>query len=79
MYAEILQYAKWLTAEIGFDGFRYDCVKSYNDWIVFAHEGYPCIFWKDYFEYGLGRENTPNGLAELAAPPGGYVVYVPQA
>jgi alpha-amylase len=32
---------------------------------ILTHEGYPCVFWKDYFNYGLGLEDTPNGIAAL--------------
>jgi alpha-amylase len=32
----ILNYAKWLIEEIGFDGFRYDFVKGFGGWIVRA-------------------------------------------
>ena len=34
---------------------------------ILTHEGYPCVFWKDYFNYGLGLEGTPNGIAALTA------------
>jgi alpha-amylase len=36
VYTELLEYAKWLIEEIGFDGFRYDCVKGYGSWMVRA-------------------------------------------
>ena len=32
---------------------------------ILTHEGYPCVFWKDYFNYGLGLEGSPNGIAAL--------------
>jgi alpha-amylase len=32
---------------------------------IFAHEGYPCVFWKDYYNYGLALEGTPHGIAAL--------------
>ncbi|MBN1562573.1 MAG: alpha-amylase [Anaerolineae bacterium] len=32
---------------------------------ILTHEGYPCIFWKDYFTYALGMEDTPHGIAAL--------------
>lgn len=32
---------------------------------ILTHEGYPCVFWKDYFNYGLALEGTPNGIAAL--------------
>jgi alpha-amylase len=32
---------------------------------ILTHEGYPCVFWKDYYNYKLGLEGTPNGIAAL--------------
>jgi alpha-amylase len=32
---------------------------------ILTHEGYPCVFWQDYFNWNLARENTPNGIAAL--------------
>jgi alpha-amylase len=32
---------------------------------ILTHEGYPCVFWLDYFNYGLGRVGTANGIAAL--------------
>jgi alpha-amylase len=32
---------------------------------ILTHEGVPCIFWKDYFNYGLGMPGTANGIARL--------------
>lgn len=32
----ILNYAKWMIEEIGFDGFRYDFVKGFGAWIIRA-------------------------------------------
>jgi alpha-amylase len=32
---------------------------------ILAHEGYPCVFWKDYYNWELGREGTPHGIAAL--------------
>ncbi len=32
---------------------------------ILTHEGYPCVFWKDYFAEGLGRPGSPNGIAAL--------------
>src|SRR6202042_3392640 len=28
---------------------------------IMVHEGYPCIFWYDYFNNELARPPTPNG------------------
>ena len=32
---------------------------------ILTHEGYPCVFWHDYFNYNLALEGTPNGIAAL--------------
>ena len=32
---------------------------------IMTHEGYPCVFWKDYYNFNLALENTPNGIAAL--------------
>lgn len=32
---------------------------------ILTHEGYPCVFWKDYYNYGLALERTPHGIAAL--------------
>ena len=34
-------------------------------WIL-AHEGYPCIYWEDYYSFGLGRPDHPGGIAALS-------------
>jgi len=34
--ANILEYARWLIEEIGYDGFRYDYVKGFSGWIIRA-------------------------------------------
>jgi alpha-amylase len=34
VYTELINYARWLLEEIGFDGFRYDMVKGYGGWMV---------------------------------------------
>ena len=34
VYTELIEYARWLLEEIGFDGFRYDMVKGYGGWMV---------------------------------------------
>lgn len=33
-------------------------------WIL-THEGYPCVFWYDYFNLNLAKEETQNGIAAL--------------
>ena len=32
---------------------------------ILTHEGYPCVFWKDYYNFDLALEGTPNGIAAL--------------
>jgi len=32
---------------------------------ILTHEGYPCVFWRDYFEYGLARPDQPDGIDAL--------------
>lgn len=32
---------------------------------ILTGDGYPCIFWHDYFNYGLARPNTPHGIDAL--------------
>ncbi len=32
---------------------------------ILTHEGVPCVYWRDYFNYGLGMDGSPNGIAKL--------------
>ena len=32
---------------------------------ILTHEGFPCIFWKDFYNEGLALEGTPHGIAAL--------------
>jgi len=32
---------------------------------ILTHEGYPCVFWKDYYNFDLALEGTSNGIAAL--------------
>ena len=32
---------------------------------ILTHPGYPCVFWKDYFEEALGQPGGPRGIAAL--------------
>ena len=32
---------------------------------ILTHEGYPCVFWHDYFNYNLALADTSNGIAAL--------------
>ena len=34
---------------------------------ILTHEGYPCVFWLDWFTFGLGRPDRPDGIAALAS------------
>jgi alpha-amylase len=34
---------------------------------ILTHEGYPCVFWKDYYNLDLALEDTHNGIAALVA------------
>lgn len=34
---------------------------------ILTHEGYPCVFWKDYYNFDLGLAGTPNGIAALVS------------
>ena len=39
---------------------------------ILTHEGYPCVFWHDYFNLNLGLDGTPHGIAALVGfMPGG--------
>ena len=32
---------------------------------ILTHEGYPCVFWQDYFTYNLALTGSPNGIDAL--------------
>ena len=32
---------------------------------ILTHEGYPCVFWKDYYNFNLALDGTSNGIAAL--------------
>ena len=36
VYTALLNYAVWLMDQVGYDGFRYDCVRGYGAWMVRA-------------------------------------------
>lgn len=56
VYTELLEYARWLIEDIGFDGFRYDCVKGYGGWMVRAIQELRGIrSEKAYKPYGMGE------------------------
>ncbi len=33
---------------------------------ILTHEGYPCVYWKDWFNYGLAGRGGPSGIERLA-------------
>jgi len=35
--------------------------------VVLTHEGYPSVFWQDYFNFGLAARGTANGIAALVS------------
>jgi alpha-amylase len=56
VYTELLEYARCLIEEVGFDGFRYDCVKGYGGWMVRAIQELRGIRdGKGYKPYGVGE------------------------
>lgn len=32
---------------------------------ILTHEGYPCVYWKDWFNYGLAQPGLPSGIERL--------------
>ena len=34
---------------------------------ILTHEGYPCVFWYDYFNLNLGLDGTPHGIVALVS------------
>ncbi len=34
VYIELIRYCRWLLEDVGFDGFRYDCVRGFGGWMV---------------------------------------------
>jgi alpha-amylase len=34
---------------------------------ILTHEGYPCVFWQDYFNFNLAKRGTASGIAALVA------------
>ncbi len=32
---------------------------------ILTHEGYPCVYWKDWFRYGLAENGGPSGIERL--------------
>ena len=53
------------TTQTGPNSVINDKLLAYS--FILTHEGYPCVFWKDYFTWGLAREGTANGIAALVS------------
>lgn len=53
------------TTQKGSDAVIRDKMLAYA--FILTHEGYPSVFWLDYFNYGLARMGTQNGIAALVA------------
>ena len=32
---------------------------------ILTHEGYPCVFWQDYYNWDLAQEENNSGIAAL--------------
>jgi alpha-amylase len=56
VYTNLIEYARWLIEEIGFDGFRYDCVKGYGGWMARAIQELRAI--------KNGKSSKPFGVGE---------------
>ena len=60
VYNNILDYCKWLIEVIGFDGFRYDCVKGYGGWMSKSIQEMRYRISPDFKNY-----HKPFGVGEL--------------
>jgi alpha-amylase len=49
---------------------RNDKLLAYS--YILTHEGYPCVFWHDYFNHNLALPDTPNGIAALVRTHGKF-------
>ena len=49
--------------DMGDDTIVNDKLLAYS--FILVHEGYPCVFWYDYYNNGLARPGTPNGINAL--------------
>jgi len=49
--------------DMGDNAIVHDKMMAYS--FIMVHEGYPCIFWYDYFNNQLARPRTPNGIDAL--------------
>jgi alpha-amylase len=57
VYESLMEYARWLIEDIGFDGFRYDFVKGYGVWLITA------IIERLYLKNGSNKY-SPFGVGE---------------
>ena len=48
---------------MGDDTIVNDKLMAYS--FILVHEGYPCVFYYDYYNNGLARPGTPNGINAL--------------
>jgi len=49
--------------DMGADTIVNDKLMAYS--FILVHEGYPCVFWYDYYNNQLDRPGTPNGINAL--------------
>ena len=49
--------------DMGDDAIVNDKLMAYS--FILVHEGYPCVFWHDYYNNQLDRPGTPNGINAL--------------
>lgn len=49
--------------DMGTDAIVNDKLMAYS--FILVHEGYPCVFWYDYYNNQLDRPGTPNGINAL--------------
>ena len=43
----------------------HDKLMAYS--FILTHEGYPSVFWMDWYNFGLAKVGTSNGIAALVA------------
>jgi alpha-amylase len=57
VYAEMLEYARWLIEDVGYDGFRYDFVLGYGGWLVksILERRYKKNGRDDFSPFGVGE------------------------
>ena len=49
--------------DMGDDAIVNDKLMAYS--FILVHEGYPCVFWHDYYNNQVDRPGTPNGINAL--------------